>query len=123
MNRHNGLRMNTAQDVTDSAYKHMYGLISYVQTDLDKVKGLLIKIKVIKGFSAKLKVLKDCYQIKGFKGSTRGAADTIPWPGYPLPCKKTHRRLSTCETTMRVQFVNERRRYATMVKIRHGLAT
>ena len=27
----------------------------------------------MKGFSAKLKVLKDCNQIKGFKGSTRGA--------------------------------------------------
>ena len=44
----------------------MYGLISYAQTDLEKVKDLLIKIKVIKGFSAKLKVLKDCIQIKGF---------------------------------------------------------
>ena len=40
--------------------------ISYIQTDLAKFKGLLIKIKVIKGFSAKLKVLKDCNQIKGF---------------------------------------------------------
>ena len=37
--------------------------------------------------------------------------------------KKTHRRLSTCATTMRVRFVYERRHYATMVKIRHGLAT
>ena len=27
--RHNGLRMNTAQDATDSTYQHMYGLISY----------------------------------------------------------------------------------------------
>ena len=77
MNRHNGLRMNTAQDVKDSAYQHMYGLISYAQTDLEKVKSLLIKIKVIKGFSAKLKVLKDCNQIKGFKGSTRGPVITI----------------------------------------------
>ena len=48
--------MNTAQDVTDITYQHMYGLISYAPTDLKKVKGLLIKIKVIKGFSAKLKV-------------------------------------------------------------------
>ena len=40
--------------------------ISYVQTDLAKFKGLLIKVKVIKGFSAKLQVLKDCNQIKGF---------------------------------------------------------
>ena len=40
--------------------------ISYVQTEIAKFKGLLIKIKVIKGFSAKLKVLKDCSQIKGF---------------------------------------------------------
>ena len=39
-NRHNGLRMNTAQHVTDSTYQHMYGLISYAQTDLKKVKGL-----------------------------------------------------------------------------------
>ena len=37
--------------------------------------------------------------------------------------KNPHRRLSTCATTMRVRFVYERRRYATMVKIRHGLAT
>ena len=37
--------------------------ISYVLTDLAKFKGLLIKIKVIKGFSAKL---KDFNQIKGF---------------------------------------------------------
>ena len=41
--------------------------VSYVQTDLAKFKGLLIKIKVIKGFSAKLKVLKDCNQIKFLK--------------------------------------------------------
>ena len=39
---------------------------SYAQTDLAKFKGLIIKIKVIKGFSAELKVLKDCNQIKGF---------------------------------------------------------
>ena len=48
--------MKTGQDVTDSTYQHMYGLSSYAQIDLEKVKGLLIKIKVIKGFSAKLKV-------------------------------------------------------------------
>ena len=58
--------MNTAQVVTDITYQHMYGLICYAQTDLEKVNGLLIKIKVIKGFSAKLKVLKVCNQIKGF---------------------------------------------------------
>ena len=40
--------------------------ISYVLAYLTKFKGLFIKIKVIKGFSAKLKVLKDCNQIKGF---------------------------------------------------------
>ena len=40
----------------------------------------------------------------------------------PIPVKK-HRRLSTCATIMRARFVYERRRYATMVKIRHGLAT
>ena len=55
--------MNTAQDVTDITYQHMYGIICYAQTDLEKVKGLFIKIKVIKGFSAKFKVLKDCSQI------------------------------------------------------------
>ena len=59
--------MNTAQDVTDITHQHiMYRLICYAKTDLEKFKGLLIKIKVIKGFSAKLKVLKDCNQIKGF---------------------------------------------------------
>ena len=36
---------------------------------------------------------------------------------------KTHRHLSTCATMMRVRFVYERRRYARMVKIRHGLTT
>ena len=41
-------------------------VLHYVLTDLAKFKGLLIKKKVIKGFSAKLKVLKDCNQIKGF---------------------------------------------------------
>ena len=46
-------------------------------SDLAKFKGLLLKIKVIKGFSAKLKVLKDCNQIKGFKGSTRGPANGL----------------------------------------------
>ena len=41
----------------------------------------------------------------------------------PASLLKTHRRLSICATTMRVRFVYERRRYATMVKIRHCLAT
>ena len=36
---------------------------------------------------------------------------------------KTHKRLPICATTMRVHFVYERRRYATMVKIRHVLPT
>ena len=45
---------------------NIHMVYSYVLTDLAKFKGLLIKIKVIKGFSAKLKVLKDCNQIKGF---------------------------------------------------------
>ena len=39
----------------------MYSIICYTLIDLEK-----FKIKVIKGFSAKLKVLKDCNQIKGF---------------------------------------------------------
>ena len=53
--------MNTAQDVTD-----IICMVYFLCSDLAKFKGLLIKIKVIKGFSAKLKVLKDCNQIKGF---------------------------------------------------------
>ena len=36
---------------------------------------------------------------------------------------KTHRRLLSCAKTMRLRFLYERRRYATMVKMRHGLAT
>ena len=36
---------------------------------------------------------------------------------------KTHRRLLSCATTMRVRLIYERRHYATMVKMRHGLAT
>ena len=46
---------------------------------------------------------------------------TMAW--LPASLLKTHMRLLTCATTMRVRFVYERRRYATMVKIRHGLAT
>ena len=46
---------------------------------------------------------------------------TMVWLSASL--LKTHRRLSTYATTMRVRFVYERRRYATMVKLRHGLAT
>ena len=52
---------------------------------------------------------------------------TIDWhyimAWLPASMLKPHRRLSTCATTMRVRFVYERRRYATMVKIRQGLAT
>ena len=64
--RHNGLRMNTAQDVTKLLVNLRMVHFFYVVTYLAKFKGLLIKIKVIKGFSAKLKVLKDCNQIKCF---------------------------------------------------------
>ena len=39
-----------------------------------------------------------------------------------FPVKNTQ-ALKTCATTMRARFVYERRRYATMVKMRHGLAT
>ena len=56
-----GIDTMVSQDATDITCPH-----TYVQTNLAKFKGLLIKIKVIKGFSAKLKVLKDCNQIKGF---------------------------------------------------------
>ena len=41
---------------------------------------------------------------------------------FPSSMLKKHRRLSACATTMRVRFVYERRRYATMVKMGHGLA-
>ena len=46
---------------------------------------------------------------------------TMAW--FPASLLKTHRRLLSCATTMRVRFVYEMRRYATMVKMRHGLAT
>ena len=46
---------------------------------------------------------------------------TMAW--LPASLLKTHRRLLTCATTIRVMNVYERRHYATMVKIRHGLAT
>ena len=46
---------------------------------------------------------------------------TMAW--LPASLLKIHRRLLTCATAMRVRFVYERRRNATMVKIRHGLAT
>ena len=42
---------------------------------------------------------------------------------FPAFLFKTHRCLSAWATTMHVWFVYERRRYATMVKMRHGLAT
>ena len=41
----------------------------------------------------------------------------------PASLLKAHRRLSTCATTMRVRLIYERKRYATMVKMRHCLAT
>ena len=41
---------------------------------------------------------------------------------FPASLLKTRRRLSTSTTTMGVWFVYERRLYATMVKMRHGLA-
>ena len=41
-------------------------MVYFLCSEIAKFKGLFIKIKVIKGFSAKLKVLKDCNQIKGF---------------------------------------------------------
>ena len=66
--------MTTAQDVTDITCQHKSCLFLMFKLILQNFKGLLFKIKVIKGFSAKLKVLKDCNQIKGFKGSTRGPA-------------------------------------------------
>ena len=47
IDQHNGLSMITAQDVTDITCQYTF---SYIQTDLAKFKGLLIKIKVIKGF-------------------------------------------------------------------------
>ena len=56
--RHYGLRMNIPQDVRHYLSTYVWS-ISFVLTDLAKFKGLLIKIKVNKGFSAKLKVLKD----------------------------------------------------------------
>ena len=69
--RHNGQKMNTAFSKAQDVITYLWS-ISYVQTDIAKFKGLLNKIKVIKGFSAKLKVLKVS---KGFKGSTRGPVE------------------------------------------------
>ena len=43
---------------------------------------------------------------------------------YIINLSYTHRRLIlSCATTMRVRFVYGRRRYATIVKMRNGLAT
>ena len=42
---------------------------------------------------------------------------------FPALLLETPRHLSTWATTMRIQFVYERQRYVTMVKMRHGLAT
>ena len=47
--------------------------------------------------------------------------NTMAWSLASL--LKTHRRISPHAITMRIRFVYERRRYATAVKIRHGLAT
>ena len=57
LGRHDGLRMNTEELKLSQTFLSTYlWSISYVQTYLAKIKGLLIKIKVIKGFSAKYKV-------------------------------------------------------------------
>ena len=45
---------------------------------------------------------------------------TMAW--FPASLLKTHRRLSTCATTMHIRFVYERRRCATKVKMSHALA-
>ena len=42
---------------------------------------------------------------------------------FPASLLETPRRLLTCLSMMCVRFVYERRRYATMVKMRHGLVT
>ena len=44
---------------------HIYSLL-LLHLQIVKYKGLLIKIKVSIGFSAKLKVFKDFNKIKGF---------------------------------------------------------
>ena len=46
---------------------------------------------------------------------------TMAWS--PALLFKTPRRLSTCAMMMPIWFLYERRHYATMVKMRHGLAT
>ena len=52
---------------------------------------------------------------------------TIPWhytmAWLPASLLKNTQALKTCAKTMHAQFIYERRRYATMVKMRHGLAT
>ena len=45
---------------------------------------------------------------------------TMAW--FPTALLKIHRRLSACVMMMCKWFVYERRHYATMVKMRHGLA-
>ena len=54
-----------SQQIYSHLITNQYNLL-IIQTDLEKIKGLSIKIKVNKGFSAKLKVLKDSNQNKGF---------------------------------------------------------
>ena len=46
---------------------------------------------------------------------------TMAW--FPASLLKTPRRFSACATTMCVRFVCARRCYATMVKMRHSLAS
>ena len=69
------------------------------------------------------------YYVVSYCSIDQAIFSTIDWhftctmacfPASPL---KTPRRLSTCATTMRERLVYERRRYVTVVKMRHGLAT
>ena len=46
---------------------------------------------------------------------------TMVW--FPASLLKTWRHLSSCATMMRIQFVYTRRRFVTMVEMRHGLTT
>ena len=65
--------MNVPQDVRHYLSTYVWS-ISFVLTDLANFKGLLIKIKVIKGFSSKLKDIRNATKLKvskGFKGSNR----------------------------------------------------
>ena len=109
----------------ETAYTFLY----YLVRDSLNISILLCKRLSIIFFYPTIYIRSNClffamsWVTELFHRSINMTIDLHPWAWFPASLLKTHRRLLSCATTMRVRFVYERRRCATMVKMMHGLAT